>query len=69
MGLADLAHYLDQPWRIKLCIHRIRDLGARMPEGEPGGLETEGLTDRGVRVMTEPVRMSGAGLPKAGDRI
>ena len=37
MGLADLAHYLDQPWRIKLCIHRIRDLGARMPEGELGG--------------------------------
>lgn len=40
-----------------------------MPEGELGALETEGLTDRGAGVMTEPERMSGAGLPKAGDRI
>ena len=60
MGLADLAHYLDRPCMIRLCIHPIRDMRAHVSESELGRLKLELLPNDRPGVVAELVRMSGA---------
>lgn len=55
--LSDPCHHLDHLRVIPLGVHGVRDLGARMAEGELGGLEAEGPTDGSPGVVAELVRM------------
>ncbi len=60
---ADPLHHLDHACHVALGVDSVGDFGARVPEGQLGGLEAELAADQGPGGVPELVRMPAVLFP------